>query len=220
MSRIVRAILFDLDDTLVDSSAVVVEIMQSWCSKRGIPWEMVRDVCHGGRTEDTVALVAPHLCAKTEAAEIELLESTSFEGLMPIQGARCLLDTLDPQRWAVATSSSRMNAIAKLKACHLPIPQVLITAESVSQGKPHPEAFLKAAAALGVKPEECLVCEDADNGVRSALSAGCWVLIVGDRCRIENRRVVGRVASFDDIHLTGGDGWMVDGELVACLSRE
>lgn len=197
--------IFDLDDTLVDSSAVVRGVMEKWCLKHDIPLQAVLDVCHGGRTEDTVALVAPHLCAKSEAVEIEAEESRSLDGLMPIDGARAFLASLDAQKWAIVTSSSLMTAIPKLHACKLPVPEVLITAESVTNGKPHPEPFLKAAAALDVKAEQCLVFEDADNGVRSALAAGCMVMLVGDACQIQHERIVGRIHSFAEVELNQRD---------------
>jgi len=195
-----RCLLFDLDGTLVDSSAVVQRVMERWCLKHDIALQEVLKVCHGGRTEDTVALVAPHLCAKSEAAEIEAEESNTLDGLMPIDGARGFLASLGARKWAIVTSSSLLTAIPKLRACQLPVPGVLITAESVTQGKPHPEPFLKAAAALGVSAEECLVFEDADNGVYSAIAAGCTVILVGDACQIQHERIVGRILSFAELH--------------------
>ena len=54
----------------------------------------------------------------------------------------------------------------------------LITGDAVTRGKPHPEPYLKAAAALGVPPEECVAIEDSNTGTRSAEDAGCTVLVV------------------------------------------
>ena len=201
----VHGLLFDLDGTLVDSSAIVQMVMEKWCRTHGIPLQAVLDVCHGGRTEDTVALVAPHLCAPSEAAEIEAEESNALEGLMPVDGARDFLASLEAVQWAVVTSNSLVTAIPKLNACQLPVPDVFITSESVTQGKPHPEPFLKAAEALGVSAAACLVFEDADNGVRSALAAGCTVILVGDTCVIQHERIIGRIASFKEIVIDGGD---------------
>jgi len=55
---------------------------------------------------------------------------------------------------------------------------VVVTGEKVAQGKPHPEPYLTAAAALGVPPEECLAIEDSNTGAKSAEAAGCLVLVV------------------------------------------
>src|SRR4051812_27829400 len=104
-----KALIFDLDGTLADSAEVARQVMESWCLKNGIPLQSVLDVCHGGRTEDTVSLVAPHLCAKSEAARIEHLERTAVIGLKPIAGADRFLASLPPHMWAIVTSSSLMT---------------------------------------------------------------------------------------------------------------
>jgi beta-phosphoglucomutase-like phosphatase (HAD superfamily) len=56
----------------------------------------------------------------------------------------------------------------------------LITRDVQTQGKPHPEPFLKAAAALGVDPADCLALEDSHNGVRAAAAAGMMTVMVPD----------------------------------------
>ena len=53
-----------------------------------------------------------------------------------------------------------------------------MTGDQVEFGKPHPEPYLTAAAALGVPPEECLAIEDSNTGAKSAEAAGCLVLVV------------------------------------------
>lgn len=193
-----KALLIDLDGTLVDSSGIILRVMEAWCRKHNLPLQRVLKASHGGRTEDTVARVAPHLCAKTEAAEIERLENTTLEGLQPIPGAPEFVRALMPYAWAVVTSSSAVAARLKLQACSMPLPNVLITAESVSHGKPRPDPFLRAALALNLCPAECLAFEDADNGVKAALSAGCYVVVVGNTCRIAHPNIIARIPSFEN----------------------
>lgn len=214
-----QALLFDLDGTLVDSSAVVRRIMEAWCLKHGIPLQPVLDICFGGRTEDTVALVAPHLDAKSEAAQLDSLEGATMDGLVAIEGAAAFLASLGTHEWAVVTSSSILTAEPKLKACNLAIPRVVITAESVENGKPHPDPFIKAAQLLGIAPQDCLVFEDTDNGVRSALAAGCKVVIVGKDCRIQDGNVIARIASFAEIQPTESGDMRVGGRTIATLTR-
>jgi len=55
---------------------------------------------------------------------------------------------------------------------------VVVTGDAVTQGKPHPEPYLKAAAVLGVPPAATLAIEDSNTGARSAEAAGCTVLVV------------------------------------------
>jgi mannitol-1-/sugar-/sorbitol-6-phosphatase len=219
MALTFKAIIFDLDGTLVDSSSVVRRVMEAWCLKHNVPLQSVLDVCAGGRTEDTVALVAPHLCAKSEALEIERLESTALDGLTPIPGACRFLEELAAHTWAIVTSSSTLTAKPKLEACGMPVPTVLIAAESVDHGKPHPEPFLKTAAKLRASPEECLVFEDADNGVNSALAAGCSVVIVGDACRIEHPGIVARIASFVEVELSSTGHLRIGTEIIELVKE-
>ena len=56
--------------------------------------------------------------------------------------------------------------------------EVVVTGDAVSQGKPHPEPYLKAAAILGVDPRGRVAIEDSNTGARSAEAAGCTVLVV------------------------------------------
>jgi sugar-phosphatase len=212
-----KALLFDLDGTLVDSNAIALKVMEVWCAKHGIPFQAVLEVGHGGRTEDAVARLAPHLDAEAEAAEIEHLEATSLDGLAVTADADCFVNSVARYAWAIVTSSSLPLATSKLAACHLPVPDVLLTAECVQHGKPHPEPFLKAAEALGVTPEECLVFEDADNGVNSALAAGCKVIIIGDGCAIQHHSVVVRLPSFVGLTVSGDGKLQYQGETIAQL---
>jgi sugar-phosphatase len=214
-----KALIFDLDGTLVDSSEVVRQVMETWCLKNGIPLQSVLDVCHGGRTEDTVSLVAPYLCAQAEAAQIEYLESTTLEGLMPIPGADLFLASLPPDMWAIVTSSSMLTAKPKLAACRMPVPRVFITAESVNSGKPPPEPFLKAAQELEIEPEDCLVFEDADNGVRSALTAGCKVIVVGHSCKIQHANIISRMGSFAEIGFAEAGDLRIGAETIATRTQ-
>ncbi len=105
-------------------------------------------LAHGRRTAETIRLVAPHLDAEVEAAAIEAAEAADTEGVVEMRGARALLAALPPTAWAIATSNSRRRAIMRLHRTGLPIPRILISAESVQQGKPHPEAYLSTAEQL------------------------------------------------------------------------
>jgi sugar-phosphatase len=92
-----------------------------------------------------------------------------------------LIESLRPETWAVVTSACRLLAELRLRSVRLPVPKTLITAEDVTQGKPSPEGFQKAAIALGVPISECLVFEDSAAGVAAAKAAGAQVAIVGNQ---------------------------------------
>jgi len=76
----------------------------------------------------------------------------------------------------VVTSGTRLLASARLQFGGLPVPEVLVTADDVVNGKPHPEPYLKGAELLGVAPKDCLVIEDAPAGIQSARAGGMKVI--------------------------------------------
>src|SRR5262245_48455928 len=141
------AIIFDLDGVLIDSTPCIERHMRRWAAEHGLYAATVLSLAHGRRTAETIRLAAPRLDAEIEAAE-----AADTEGVVDMPGARALLATLPATAWAIATSNSRRTAIMRLQHTRLPIPRVLISAEAVQQGKPHPEAYLAAAAQLGVDP--------------------------------------------------------------------
>jgi sugar-phosphatase len=170
------AIIFDLDSVLVDSAPCLERHMRVWATEHGLDATAVLSLAHGRRTVETIRLIAPHLDAEVEVAAIEAAEAADTEGVVDMPGARALLAALPWAAWAIATSNSRRTAIRRLHHTGLPIPRVLISAESVEQGKPHPEVYLSAAAQLGVDPRRCIVVEDAPAGISAGRAAGMVVL--------------------------------------------
>ena len=166
------AILFDLDGVLVDSTRSVACFWALWAAEHNVsPEEAVR-VAHGRRTLETVRLLAPHLDAEAETLRIEAIEADHSDELERVKGALELLSSLPAERWAVVTSGTRYLATRRLAANGLPAPAAFVTADEVSQGKPHPEPYLKGAELLRLPPQECLVFEDAPAGIEAAHAAG------------------------------------------------
>jgi mannitol-1-/sugar-/sorbitol-6-phosphatase len=166
------AILFDLDGVLVDSAAVVERTWRHWAVRHGLdPHEVIR-TAHGRRTIETIRLLAPDAAADDEVAALAASESTETDGIHEVPGARELLESLPSHSWAVVTSGIRPVAELRIRHTGLPTPPVLITADQVQNGKPHPEGFLTAAARLGVDPARCIVVEDAPPGIDAAHAAG------------------------------------------------
>jgi sugar-phosphatase len=173
-----KAILFDIDGTLVDSTPVVERSWRTWAQEYDVDAEDVMRVCHGRRTEDTVAeFVAPQQLA-VAVARVQALELADFDGVTALPGARQLIEGLPRQRWAAVTSGERALMTARLEAARLPIPETMICAEDVAVGKPSPEGYLQAAAALGFDAGRCVVVEDAPAGIAAGRAAGARVLAV------------------------------------------
>jgi sugar-phosphatase len=171
-------LLFDLDGTLVDSRVVVARHWANFAERHSLELAPILAVCHGRRSADTIAEVAPSLDARSEAALLDAAEESDVDGLLLVPGAAELLERLTSGRWAIVTSGHRALARRRLEAVGLPVPDVLVTGDTVEQGKPHPEGFLRAASALGVAPEACVVVEDAPAGVAAGRSAGARVVAV------------------------------------------
>ena len=173
-----RAILFDIDGTLVDSTPVVERSWRTWAQEFDVDADELMRVCHGRRTEDTVAdFVTPQRRAAA-VARLQALELADFDGVTALPGAQQLLEELPRRRWAAVTSGERPLMTARLEAARLPIPDILICAEDVAAGKPSPEGYLQAAAGLGFDASQCVVVEDAPAGIAAGLAAGAQVLAV------------------------------------------
>jgi sugar-phosphatase len=170
------AILFDLDGVLVDSTRAVDREWREWAARKGVDGDRVMAIAHGVRTIEVIRRVAPHLDAETEAAAIENHEAHDQRGVTVMPGAADLLKSIPEGRWGVVTSGSRLLAENRLRYCGLPVPEVLVTSDDVSNGKPHPEPYLKGAAGLRLPPDECMVIEDAPAGVEAARAAGMKVI--------------------------------------------
>ena len=165
-----------MDGVLVDSRAVVERTCRRWAALRHVDPEAVLRIAHGRRTRDTVRLVAPHLDVADEVAWLDAAEALDFEGIVPVPGARALLDSLPPARWALVTSAGRALALRRLAAAGLPVPAVMVASEDITDGKPAPDGYTLGAKLLGVHPSSCVVFEDALPGIAAGRAAGAAVV--------------------------------------------
>lgn len=171
-----QAILFDLDGTLVESTFFIERLWMDWGVQHGITPERMSEVMHGRPAAEIINLVAPHLPVKEEVYALETDEISRMHGMKTYAGAGELLNNLSPRQWAIVTSGSLRVAGARLNYAKLPRPEVFITADDIKAGKPAPDAYLLAAHRLHVKPEDCVVVEDAPAGIQAGKSAGMRVI--------------------------------------------
>lgn len=173
------AFLFDMDGTLLDSTASTERVWGNWARRHGLDVDAFLPTMHGKRGIDTIrALDLPSVDPIAEALEIEKGEIADVDGVVAISGAVAFLAALPADRWAIVTSAPIALAHRRLAAAGIPIPRVMVTAEDVRNGKPSPEGYLLGAARLGVEAGQCLVFEDVEAGVRAGESAGASVLVV------------------------------------------
>ena len=196
-----RAVLFDLDGVLVDSTSYIEEQWRRWATSKGLAAEPFLRVCHGRRALETIQLAAPQLDAAAEVAAFVPDEAGNGNALKPVEGASRLLQTLPVGSWAVATSGTRSAATERLRDAGLPVPGVLVCAEDVLHGKPSPDVYLMAAAGLGVSPADCIVVEDAPAGIQAARSAGMAVVALTTTHHAEELAADACTRSLAGIHL-------------------
>jgi len=171
-----EVVLFDLDGVLVDSSQCITRHWQEWADRHSLDIDEIMQVAHGLRSGDTMRLVAPHLDIEAEERQYMAMEETDHEGVTAIDGARQVLARLPAESWAIVTSGSARLARGRLAYVGLPVPNVLVTAEDVKDGKPSPEPYLLGAKRLGVPFDKCVVIEDAPAGIQAGKSAGMRVV--------------------------------------------
>lgn len=186
-----RALLLDMDGTLVNSDAVVNRCWRDWAARHGLDGDAVMRVVHGRQGHATMAVLLPERPMEQNHAENrELLaqETADIDGVLPIPGAPAFMAALRTHSLphALVTSADDALSRARMGAADLPLPDVMVTAESVSVSKPDPEGFLKAAAELGFGPEDCIVFEDSEAGITAGHAAGMRVIGVGPRAAAHN----------------------------------
>lgn len=179
-SHLVRAsvILFDCDGVLVDSDSSVDRAWTRWALEYGLDPDRVIETVHGRRTTDTVALLIPPIDRAAALSAIDSYELEDAATATEIAGARELVASMPSSRWAVVTSGRRALARARLQAAGIDPPPVLVSADDVAAGKPDPEGYLAAAAALGVAAADAIVMEDSRTGVEAGRRA-CAGNVVG-----------------------------------------
>ncbi|MEU7030633.1 HAD family hydrolase [Streptomyces sp. NPDC046275] len=179
-----RALLLDMDGTLVNSDAVVERCWRRWAERHGLDPEEALKVVHGRQGYATMAVLLPDRpMAENHADNRAMLaeETADLDGVVPVPGAPAFLAALAGLPHALVTSADRALSEARMGAAGLPMPRTRITAESVGASKPDPEGFLKGAAALGFEPADCVVFEDSEAGLRAGRAAGMRVVGVGPR---------------------------------------
>ncbi len=172
----VRAVLLDMDGTIVDSDASVERAWTTWSVEHGLDPADVLPTVHGSPPEPTVRRLLPALDDRAVAVSAQRQMDLQYDDLADVvaaPGASELLAALDRLGlpWAVVTSADVRLAKARLGAAGID-PPLLVTVEEVRRGKPDPEGFLIAAGRLGVEPGVCLVVEDSEPGLASGRAAG------------------------------------------------
>jgi HAD superfamily hydrolase (TIGR01509 family) len=183
----VKLVIFDCDGVLVDSESISNDVLARLLSAEGLPTTLAearRD--YQGLLLSEVAESAQSKLGRPlpegwlDSYERERAEQFGRE-LEPVEGAAAVVERVTAAGLQVCVASQ--GGLEKTRLSleltglrHLFAPGALFSAETVARGKPHPDLFLHAAAAMGARPAECVVVEDTPSGVMGAASAGMRVL--------------------------------------------
>jgi sugar-phosphatase len=196
-----------MDGVLIDSTPAVARVWHGWAIEHGLDPDTVVKMAHGRPSRTTIQELLPQADLDAEDREVERREIEDLDGMVLLPGARQLLNSLSAGRWTIVTSATRALAEVRLRAAGLPMPKTLIASTDVENGKPHPEPYQKAAAALGFPAPECIVIEDAPAGIRAGKAAGARVIAFPttmDRCELEEARPDWIVRNCADIEAHNG----------------
>jgi mannitol-1-/sugar-/sorbitol-6-phosphatase len=195
----VSAVLFDMDGVLVNSKPAIDRVRTKWAEYRGLDVQTVLDLPHGQKTSVAFAHIAPHLDMVEEVAWLDAEEARDLSGITAIPGAAALLGALEPDEWALVTSSGSDLAPRRLAAAGLPAPRTMVSGDKVKRSKPDPEGYLLGAKLLGRSSVECVVFEDAPAGIAAGIAAGIRVIGVATTYGREQLSGLGCAAIVSDL---------------------
>lgn len=198
-----RGLLFDNDGVLVDSMGTVDGSWGKW-SQEFAPGFKISYAHHGKRASEIVRSLVSEDNYEQALERINQLELDLVHLTTAMPGAKQLLEALEPGSWTVVTSAGRELGMGRLEAAGLPVPELLVSADEVSKGKPDPEPYLMGARKLGLSAEDCIVFEDAPSGVAAAIAARAkYVLGVGSEVLDSEADFV--LTSLEGISFTAGE---------------
>jgi beta-phosphoglucomutase family hydrolase len=177
-----RAVLWDMDGTLVDSAEYHWQAWRDTMAREGSPITREQFLATFGQRNDSI--LRQWLGEKATPDVIQRLGDTKEalyrqhvrnRGITSLPGVSDWLQRLHAQGWlqAIASAAPRANIETILQVlgsskCF----ESIVSAEDVHRGKPDPEVFLAAASKLGIPPDRCIVVEDAPHGIEAARAAG------------------------------------------------
>ena len=177
-----RAVLWDMDGTLIDSEELHWIAWRNTMANEGITITREQFLASFGQRNDAIiprwlgAASTPDRIERIGNAKEEMYRDLVRRGLVsPLPGVTSWLHRLHSQGWlqAIASSAPRANVEAILEAlAAADIFQTIVSAEDVHRGKPDPEVYLTAAARVGALSGRCIVVEDAESGIEGARNAG------------------------------------------------
>ncbi len=184
------AVIFDMDGLMLDTERLAPRAWVDAAAALGVEFDLrLTQPMVGRNFRDCQSIIADHYGDGFPTVELMRAWHVAYDAIVAREGIALKPGLLDLLDWleaegipkAVATSTRRDRAQAKLEMTALmPRFAALVGGDEVTRGKPAPDIFLAAAGRLGATVEDCLVLEDSEPGVRSALAAGMTPIMVPD----------------------------------------
>jgi HAD superfamily hydrolase (TIGR01509 family) len=181
-----RAVIFDIDGTIVDNMHLHAEAFARFAERHGLPPLTKDDRARldGRRNSEIFPILFKREVPRDEWQAYEhekegLYRELSKGRLLPMKGLQQLIERLAADRipMALATSAPQLNVAHTLAELRLDDAfPIIVRGDEVARGKPAPDVFIEAARRLGVAPADCLVFEDAPMGIQAAQAAGMPVV--------------------------------------------
>jgi len=201
-----RAVIFDIDGTIVDNMALHAEAFGVFAARHGLPPLTPEDRARldGRRNSEIFPILFKRDVPRDEWVAYEdekegLYRELSRGRLSPAKGLRRLIAQLQADRIpiALATSAPKANVEHTLRELDLSEAfPIIVRGDEVARGKPAPDVFIEAARRLAVPPAQCLVFEDAPMGIEAAHAAGMTVVALTTSFRPEQLEALDRPPAF------------------------
>lgn len=192
----IKAVIFDVDGTLVDSMWIWKDVDIEFLGKRGIPLPARLQTDIEGMSYSETAIYFKARFNLTESLEEikeewRLMAEGYYKRHIKLKsGAKEFLKLLNDKGVTIGIATSNSRELVDYMLTNHGIRQYfsdIRTSCEVDKGKPHPDVYLKVAEDMGIEPCHCLVFEDTVSGVMAAKSAGMKVFAMADEVSLESK---------------------------------